>query len=148
MGVPGEAKGRLAPTERELQMAEQLIEDMSAEWDPTQYEDHTREEIMALVQQKMDKGEVKRVEQPAAAAEGDGGAEIIDLTELLKRSLRGGDTAAPARRAGAAKAAPTERAAAKGETRGETRGEGKAAKPVKPAAKAAKTARPAARKRA
>jgi DNA end-binding protein Ku len=148
MGVPGEAKGRLAPTERELQMAEQLIEDMSAEWDPTQYEDHTREEIMALVQQKMDKGEVKRVEQPAAAAEGDGGAEIIDLTELLKRSLRGGDTAAPARRAGAAKAAPTERAAAKGETRGETRGEGKAAKPAKPAAKTAKPARPAARKRA
>ena len=95
MGVPGDAKGKLAPTDRELKMAEQLIDDMAAEWDPKQYEDHTREEIMALVQEKMDKGEIKRVEPvPAAGGEG-GGAEIIDLAELLKRSLKGGK--APAR---------------------------------------------------
>ncbi|MEW6706917.1 MAG: Ku protein, partial [Pseudomonadota bacterium] len=93
MGVPGEAKGKLAPSGRELQMAEALIEDMSARWDPKQYEDHTREEIMALVQEKMDKGEIKRVEQPAAAEAAEGGAEIIDLAEMLKRSLRGGKAA-------------------------------------------------------
>jgi DNA end-binding protein Ku len=89
MGVPGEASGKLAPTPRELQMAEQLIEDMSAHWDPAQYQDHTRDEIMALVHEKMDKGEISRVEPVNAPAEG-GGAEIYDLTELLKRSLKGG----------------------------------------------------------
>jgi DNA end-binding protein Ku len=157
MGVPGEAKGKLAPTERELQMAEQLIEDMSAEWDPKQYEDHTREEIMALVQEKMDKGEIKRVEQPAPAAEGETGAEIIDLTELLKRSLRGGKAApkgeargeaandeeeeapAPRRAAAAAKkstaaraSAPAKRAAShRAAAKNESKGESKA----KPAAR-------------
>jgi len=108
MGVPGEAKGKLAPSERELQMAEQLIEDMSTGWDPKQYEDHTREEIMAIVQEKMDKGEIKRVEAPAARDE-ETGAEIIDLTELLKRSLRGGaksEDRAPTRGAAANDEAP------------------------------------------
>lgn len=89
MGVPGEATGKLAPTARELQMAEQLIEDMTAAWDPKQYQDHTREEIMALVHEKMDKGEIRRVE-PVNAEAANEGAEIYDLTELLKRSLKGG----------------------------------------------------------
>jgi DNA end-binding protein Ku len=120
-------------------MAEQLIEDMSTDWKPEDYEDRTREEIMALVHEKMDKGEIKRVEAPAEGA-ADQGAEIIDLTELLKRSLggkaKGGDkdkpedkAAAhkPARKTAAAKrAAPAkkttqaahgERAAAKGTPR-------------------------------
>jgi DNA end-binding protein Ku len=119
MGIPGKAGGKLAPSERELKMAEQLIADMSSEWDPEQYHDHTREEIMALVQEKMDKGEIKRVEAPAATDEQ--GAEIIDLTELLKRSLGGkargsqGKEAAkevekPARKT-AARAAPAKKAA-------------------------------------
>jgi DNA end-binding protein Ku len=159
LGVPGEAKGKLAPTDRELKMAEQLIDDMSDQWNPGKYEDHTREEIMALVQEKMDKGEIKRVQAaPAASAEGEGGAEIIDLAELLKRSLRGkpsakttnterdeaaNDEAEAPRRAAAARrstsaraSAPakrssgsgTQRAAAKSDSRSED-------KPAKPAAR-------------
>lgn len=89
MGLPGEPKGKLAPTERELQMARQLIDDMSAQWDPTQYEDRSREDIMAIVHEKMEKGEIKRVEPVEGEAQG-AGAEIIDLAELLKRSLRAG----------------------------------------------------------
>lgn len=110
MGVPGEAKGKLAPTDRELQMAEQLIEDMRDEWDPSKYEDRSREEIMALVQEKMDKGEIRRVE-PVAAPATEGGAEIIDLAELLKRSLRGGKSSAKdsAREDAANDAAPAPR---------------------------------------
>lgn len=78
------------PSERELQMAEQLVDDMSAKWRPEQYEDHFKDDIMALVQRKLKEGKAKRVEPlPAAAAEEAAGAEIIDLTELLKRSLGG-----------------------------------------------------------
>jgi DNA end-binding protein Ku len=122
MGLPGEATGKLAPSDRELQMAEQLIADMSADWAPEQYKDHSRDDIMALVQEKMDKGEIRRVE-PVNAAASDGGAEIIDLAELLKRSLKGGKSKAAAandeapapRRAAAAKrsSASTTTAAAK-----------------------------------
>ncbi len=143
MGVPGEAKGKLAPSGRELQMAEALIDDMSGEWDPKQYEDHTREEIMALVQEKMEKGEIKRVEQPAAAQAEGGGAEIIDLAELLKRSLRGGKAGAaqksPARDEDAANDEPAPRRAAAAAKRSST------ARASAPAKRSASTQRAAAK---
>jgi len=158
MGVPGDAKGKLAPTDRELKMAEQLIDDMAAEWDPKQYEDHTREEIMALVQEKMDKGQIKRVE-PVNAPAAEGGAEIIDLAELLKRSLKGGKSAA---RAGAGahdddeaandeEAAPRRSAAARRSTSARASAPAKRAPAGghRAAAKSdARSSKPAARKRA
>lgn len=79
------------PSEREMQMAEQLIDDMSAKWRPEQYEDHFKDDLMALVQRKLKEGKTQRVEPLPAPPGGDEatGAEIIDLTELLKRSLGG-----------------------------------------------------------
>lgn len=145
MGVPGAAKGKLAPSERELKMARQLIEDMSAEWDPAKYEDTTREEIMALVKEKQDKGEIRRVEPvPQAAVEG-GGAEVIDLAELLKRSLKGGHDGAPHAPA-ARKASHASHASSRAAPR-KTASDRAAAKQDKRATKASER-KPAARKRA
>ncbi len=79
--------------EGELKMARQLIEEMTAPWDADEFRDSFRDEIMRLVRQKAESGEVKSVEKVAPATEGGSakpGAEIIDLTELLKRSLQGG----------------------------------------------------------
>lgn len=86
----GAASKKEAPTERELEMAEQLIDDMSSKWQPEQYEDHFKGDVMALVQRKLKEGKTQRVEPLPAAGEEAAGAEIIDLTELLKRSLGGG----------------------------------------------------------
>lgn len=81
-------------TEREREMAEQLIADMSTGWDPTQYRDTFRDEILALVERKQNEGEIHAVEgAPAAPASS---AEIVDLTELLRKSLRGGAPSASA----------------------------------------------------
>lgn len=76
----------------ELKMARQLIEEMSAPWDADDFRDSFKDEIMRLVRQKADAGEVQSVEKLDAPAAGASkpGAEIIDLTELLKRSLQGG----------------------------------------------------------
>jgi len=121
MALPGSAKGKLAPSAAELRMAEQLIADMSADWKPEDYADHTHDEIMAMVKQKQSKGEIQHVEPVPAAGEG-GGAQVIDLTELLKRSLKGpgGKTAktvprsAPARKRSAKAASkPAAKAARK-----------------------------------
>lgn len=104
----GSGSKKDAPGEREMQMAEQLIDDMSEKWQPEQYEDHFKDDIMALVQRKLKEGKARRVEPlPAAAAEEGGGAEVIDLTELLKRSLGG---KAGAKDDGAAEAAPRKKA--------------------------------------
>jgi len=84
----------------ELQMARRLVEDMSGSWTPDEYHDAFRQTIMDLVEEKAAKGKISVVEQ---AEEGGGGkgADIIDLTELLKRSL--GGKAAPKKKAAASK---------------------------------------------
>jgi DNA end-binding protein Ku len=110
LDLPGHGK-KTAPSARELQMAEQLIADMSTEWSPEQYEDHFRDTIMKLVETKREHGEVREVETIEAPAEG-AGAEVIDLTELLKRSLHGRQGRGE-KRAAPAKKAPAKRAAAK-----------------------------------
>ena len=77
--------------ESELKMARQLIEEMSAPWDADDFRDSFKDEIMRLVREKAEAGEVQSVEKVDTPTEGTRkGAEIIDLTELLKRSLQGG----------------------------------------------------------
>jgi DNA end-binding protein Ku len=79
----GKAAKAATPSARERQMAEQLIEDMSTDWEPERYEDHFKDELMALVQRKLEHGETEHVQPPAEER----GAEVIDLAALLKRSL-------------------------------------------------------------
>lgn len=89
---------------REMEMAERLVKDMSGKWTPADYEDSFSEEIHRLVEQKAAEGQLANV--PQAEEQGTGeGADIIDLTELLKRSLKGDrrKTRTPAARSGSAK---------------------------------------------
>ncbi|MCP8466251.1 Ku protein [Pseudomonas sp. ZM23] len=89
---------------REMEMAERLVKDMSGKWTPADYEDSFSEEIHRLVEQKAAEGKLANV--PQAEEQGTGeGADIIDLTELLKRSLKGDrrKTRTPAARSGSAK---------------------------------------------
>ena len=72
----------------ELDMARRLIEDMAAKWDPDEYQDSFQEKIMALVDKKVHEGKIKNVESVDSDEERKS-ADIIDLTELLKRSLGG-----------------------------------------------------------
>ena len=82
----------------ELKMAEQLVEAMAGDWQPDLFHDEFREKLMALVEQKSREGGLQTV-APIPGEEVETGAEIIDLTELLRRSLRGSAPAAPARKA-------------------------------------------------
>ena len=78
---------------RELDMAKRLVEDMSGSWAPDDYHDAFRQTILDLVEEKASKGKIAVVEK-GEGSEAQKGADIIDLTELLKRSLEG--KAAPA----------------------------------------------------
>lgn len=73
---------------RELDMAKRLVEDMSGSWQPDQYQDAFRQTIMDLVEEKASKGKISVVEKGGGGT-AEKGADIIDLTELLKRSLGG-----------------------------------------------------------
>lgn len=68
-------------------MGEQLVEDMSAPWKPEQFSDSFREQILALVREKAEAGETESVSEPESHEHKDGSAKILDLTEMLRRSL-------------------------------------------------------------
>ena len=72
----------------ELKMAAQLVDEMTGSWDPADFQDEFRQKVMELVAQKVKAGETAAVIQPEEAPSA--GAEIIDLSELLARSLKGG----------------------------------------------------------
>jgi DNA end-binding protein Ku len=96
----------------EMQMAEQLVKSMSGDWKPEDFKDEFKHEVMKLVAKKVKAGDTETVIQPEEEAPSEG-AQIIDLTELLARSLRGGKTAKPAARTTARKATARKSAAAK-----------------------------------
>ncbi|MDN5836827.1 MAG: Ku protein [Nitrosospira sp.] len=91
LDLPAEDAKAAAITEKELKMAEQLINDMSSSWNPEAYRDTFRDEIMKLVHQKAETGDIQSVVQPEQAETPRGGAQILDLTELLQRSLKKGE---------------------------------------------------------
>ena len=75
-------------SDKELDMAKRLVEDMSAGWEPEEYRNTFEDQIMALVDQKVDAGEIEAVES-VEPDEQRQSADVVDLTELLKRSLGG-----------------------------------------------------------
>lgn len=76
-------------SKKELEMARKLVEDMSAEWDEGEYRDTFGEKIMQMVEEKAKAGKIESVEQADEGQEERRSADVVDLTELLKRSLAG-----------------------------------------------------------
>lgn len=105
--------GRKNLSAAELKMAKQLVAEMSGAWEPDDFKDEFRHQVMKLVDQKVKAGDTETVLQPEEEAPDN--ANVLDLTALLQRSLKGGAkpaAKAPARKA-PAKKAPAKTAAAK-----------------------------------
>lgn len=82
----------------ELTMALQLIDDMTQSWDADSFRNSFAEEIHHLVETKVAAGDVAEVPSIAKASELPAGADVLDLTALLKRSLEGKPANSPASR--------------------------------------------------
>ena len=89
LNLPSQNKKELGLSEKELDMARQLVSDMQIDWEPERFTDTFREQIMQLVQEKVEAGETSQVTQPESEEPESGGARIYDLTEMLQRSLKG-----------------------------------------------------------
>jgi len=63
---------------------------MSAEFKPEEFADRFSEQVMDLVERRARAGKTHEVSKPEEELPASGGADIIDLTELLKRSLKDG----------------------------------------------------------
>lgn len=93
LDLPPEGPAAAGVSEKELAMARALIDDMSRKWDPQRFSDSFKDEIMALVERKVRAGQLHSVaQQPERAPEDEipFGAQILDLGDLLERSLRHG----------------------------------------------------------
>ena len=75
---------------RELALAEKLVEGMMEEWDPAQYKDDYRDDVMALIGRKVKAGQVNTTDEAELPAiKPDKTGKVIDLMELLQRSVGG-----------------------------------------------------------
>lgn len=75
------------PKEAEVAMARKLVEEMSSTWNPEEFHDTYREDLMRRIREKIDKNEThvlgsapKRQPRPKA--------EVVDLMDALKNSLK------------------------------------------------------------
>jgi DNA end-binding protein Ku len=89
---------------KDLQLAEQLVNSLAAEWDAGKYTNEYRRNLIAVLEAKRKRGKPKLevVDEPESA-------KVVDLMERLRKSL------------GAAKSARTKRPASKTHARSRTR---------------------------
>jgi DNA end-binding protein Ku len=91
LNLPSPGTKGVGLKERELDMAEQLVDELTTDWHPEQFRDSFADDVMALVHKKIEAGQTERVIQPdAEEPKTTRASNVVDLTELLQRSLRGG----------------------------------------------------------
>lgn len=79
--LPGSDLSALGVTDAEAALATQLVTAIETDWDPSGYHDTYRDDLLALIERKAEGEVIEIAEEPAPAA------EVVDIAELLKRSL-------------------------------------------------------------
>ena len=76
-------------TAKEVDLAKRLIDDMAHHWQPEAFKDTYHEDLMRRIREKIKRGQTKEISEPKhGEAEPRRTAEVIDLAELLKKSLK------------------------------------------------------------
>lgn len=114
--------GKEGVSDREIDMAERLVEGMVSAWEPEKYKDDYRQALMKTIEERGEAGQLEASPEPAPKPER-ARSNVVDLMALLKQSVEEGGH--PAK-----KSAPAKKAAAK-----------------KPAKKAAHAKKPAAKRK-
>lgn len=75
---------------KEIKMAKDLVESMSEKWDPKQYKDTYREDLMKMIKYKIKHGETESLPSNLEEGEPDEDGNVLDLMPLLRKSLEEG----------------------------------------------------------
>jgi len=85
--IPEGARGDYRISPKELEFSEQLIEAMSTDWKPDDYQDEFRERLQKVIKERMKAhGVVKREEEEHEPAEG-AATNVVDFMSLLQQSI-------------------------------------------------------------
>jgi DNA end-binding protein Ku len=71
-----------ALNEKELKMAQTLIDSMSSDWEPQKYRDEYHDAVMEMIEQK-----AKNNQTPAAPVEAPRSTNVVDLVKVLQESI-------------------------------------------------------------
>jgi DNA end-binding protein Ku len=81
-----------AITDKELKMAQSLVESMSTSWEPEKYRDEYRNAVMEIIEQKAQHKEVAKKPAPAMRT-----TNVVDLVKVLQESLNRNQSLKPKR---------------------------------------------------
>ncbi len=85
--IPEGKRGDYRITAREQQFSEQLIQTMSGDWEPEQYQDEFRERLHGVIEKRMKaKGVVEREDEETDLHE-DASTNVVDFMSLLQKSI-------------------------------------------------------------
>ena len=86
-------------SEKEMNLAQQLVDSMSTEWDPKQYHDEYRDALMKWIEKKAKAAGAPVEVQSKGKEEKTGRGKVIDMMGLLKKSVQQAQpSAAPKKR--------------------------------------------------
>jgi len=91
--LPGEGLKAAGVTQKEVDLAKRLVDDMTEHWKPEEFKDTYHRDLMRRIQEKIKAGETKEITKPGKEAAEPRSAQVIDLAALLKQSLEQGTAA-------------------------------------------------------
>lgn len=89
LNLPTSGSKKTQVTDKEIKMAASLVNEMTEPWDPEQYRDTFREDLMKVVKKKIKANQthtLTEAEQESAEVEHKA-SNVVDLMELLKKSI-------------------------------------------------------------
>ena len=103
--VPSSNLKAVGVNPREIEMARKLVDGMTAKWNPDEYRDSYHEDLLALIEKRVQAGQTEVITEPSEEGEErPAKGEVIDLMALLKRSVetkgKAGRAARPAKARG------------------------------------------------
>jgi DNA end-binding protein Ku len=111
--LPGHDLRKYKISNKELELAEKLIDGMTADWDPHAHHDEYRDVLMKLIEGKIKSGQTEAIEEFGDDGQAKEPPQTINFMDVLKRSVadrsRGRDKRASSR----ARPATRKRAAAR-----------------------------------
>lgn len=86
--IPQDAPSAYRITDKEIKMAQELIESMSDEWKPGDYRDDYRDRLRKVIEKRLkSKGVVTPPEDDEGEAAEDASTNVVDFMALLQKSL-------------------------------------------------------------
>lgn len=85
--LPAEESSTYRVTDKELKLAEDLVDAQTVKWDPEAYKDEYRDKLMDYIERKAEQGDIEPIE--AREEEGvETATNVIDLVDLLRESVK------------------------------------------------------------